>query len=152
MSDKKEADSAKGPAKKGKKKLLIIIVIAAVLVVGAGAGAFLMLGTGKKTASTAAVVIKPGKIVTLDALTVNLTGGHYLKFQLALQCTTVTASASPDTNEEVDIVISEFADRNMADLSSDAGRDAVKKDLVKKLNAKYPNQFMDVYFTQFVMQ
>jgi flagellar FliL protein len=152
--DKKDAGSSKGTAKKGKKKLLIIIV-AAVALLAAGGGAFVMLGTGSKTsaaATQAAAIAKPGKIVTLDALTVNLAGGHYLKFELALQCTSVTASEAPDTNKEIDIVISEFADRNMADLSSEAGRKAVKADLVKKLNAEYPNQFMDVYFTQFVMQ
>ena len=55
--------------KKSKKKLIIILV--AVLVIGGGAYKFLM---PKKVGPPVG-----GDVVALDANTLNLTGGHYLK-------------------------------------------------------------------------
>src|SRR5690242_21828428 len=82
--DEKKDVAAEATPKKSKKKL-IIIVLAAVLVIGGGAGGYLVLGSGKSSASTTKPKPTPGAVIPLDAITVNLAGGPYLKIHLALQ-------------------------------------------------------------------
>jgi len=75
----KPAEAA--PAKKSKKKLLIIIAAAVLLLGGGGAGAYFTFLSGPSKPKPP----EPGKVVPLDAITVNLSEGHFLKLKLALQ-------------------------------------------------------------------
>lgn len=140
---KDAADKGTKPGGKKKKKL---IIIAAGLLVLAGFGGYLMLGKS----SSAPAAPKPGKVLALDAITVNLTDGHYLKIKLALQETSTAGSL--DGSQALDLTISEFSNRSIAELSSNTARDTVKADLAKKIAKAYDDQVMGLYLTEFVMQ
>ncbi|HKS99854.1 MAG TPA: flagellar basal body-associated FliL family protein [Rugosimonospora sp.] len=150
MSDKKEADKDGQEPKKSKKLLLIIVAVVALVIAGAG-GYMMFAGGSSKGAKPAKPKPVPGTVLALDALTVNLAGGHYLKVKLALQ---LTASADPKTDgsQALDLAITEFSDLPMSDLSSETGREKVKAALLEKVGAAYEDKVMDIYFTQFVMQ
>ena len=92
-----------------------------------------------------------GAVIPLDAITVNLAGGHYLKIHLALQAT-AAAGTTIDGSQALDLTVSEFSNLPMAQLSSTDGRDAAKAQLLKAVEKAYKDQIMDIYFTEFVMQ
>jgi flagellar protein FliL len=143
----------KGIKPTGKKKPLMIIVAALLLLV-AGGGGYLMLGSGGSAATPAVQEKpKPGKVKSLDAMTVNLADGHYLKIQVALQGEEGAAEdAGPDASRVADLIISQFSDLPIADLSSEQGRAKQKADLLAKIEKAYPSTVMDLYYTSFVMQ
>jgi flagellar protein FliL len=148
MSKTEQAGEA---APKKSKKKLIIIVLAAVLVIGGGAGAFLMLGSGKGSASTSKPKPTPGAVIPLDAITVNLSGGHYLKIHLALQAT-AAGGTEIDGSHALDLTVAQFSNMNMADLASTEGRNKAKARLLDAVEKAYEDKIMDIYFTEFVMQ
>jgi flagellar FliL protein len=94
---------------------------------------------------------KPGPIVQLDAVTMNLSGGHFLKLGLALQ---PTADAGEDLNgaKALDLAITLFSGRTLAELSSRDGREKAKSALVQSVTKAYEGKVYDLYFTTFVMQ
>ncbi len=94
---------------------------------------------------------KPGAVVAMTDTTLNLTDGHFLKVKLGLQ-TEVGAPADLDTSKAADLLISEFTGQTMAVLSTAEGREKAKADLLTKIEAAYPKEIMDIYFTEFVMQ
>lgn len=141
----KPADGAEAP-KKSKKKL-IIIILAAVLLLGGGASGYFFVFAGDGTEPPP----EPGVVVQLDAITVNLADGHFLKISIALQAT-ADAHEEPDGSKALDLLISEFSNRSVAELSSNGARDEAKKSLKKKVEKAYHGEVMDIYFTEFVMQ
>jgi flagellar protein FliL len=148
----KAAAEAEGEQKKSKKKLIIILV--AVLLV-AGGGGYFMFGRGGGTKEPPKPV--KGEVVPLDAITINLAGGHFLKLGIALQAT-AAVKEPPDGSEALDIAIEIFSNHTVAELNSTEGREKFKKELVKEVVAAYQDpktkvqEIMDVYFTSFVMQ
>jgi flagellar protein FliL len=129
--------------KKSKKKLLIIVVV--LLLVGGGAA----YKVTKKPAGPAKP--KPGPVLKLDDINLNLSGGHYLKIDLALQ-TTKKAPADIDGSQAMDLAITQFSGVSMETLEVPAKREAAKQQLLTSIEKAYPGQVMDVYFTEFVMQ
>jgi flagellar FliL protein len=150
----KEAGAAgKADAKSGVKddtsgsgsKKLVVIVLVALLAGGGGAWYFLLRGP------SAPPKPKPGAVLKLDAINVNLADSHYLKVGLALQ-TTTSASPDIDGSQALDIAISQLSGRTMGDLAAPAKREKAKEALVKAVSEAYDGEIMDVYFTEFVMQ
>ncbi len=149
MSDTPAASGDAAAPKKSKKKL-IIILLAVVLLLGGGGAAYFMLGSsGSKT--KAKPKPKPGAVIPLDAITVNLADGHYLKIHLALQAT-ADAGATVDGSQALDLTVSEFSDHPMAEYSSEAGRAKAKAELLASVEKAYDGKIMDIYFTEFVIQ
>lgn len=148
--DKGDAAAAAPTKKKSKKKKLVILVV---LVVVLGAGAKFGLGGSKKPSGPAAAP-KPGPIVALDAVTVNLIGGHYLRIGVAVEFTSaVSATAPPDGVLATDQTIVYFTGQDPAALQSAAGLATAKKGLEDKLKTAYPDDpIYDVLFTSFVVQ
>jgi flagellar FliL protein len=148
--DDKTAEGA--PAKGGKKKLIVIIVIALVALAGGGAGGYMLFAPKQAAAEPAPT---PGVVSVLDAITINLADGHYLKLKMTLQATTEAAEA-PDGSKALDIAISQYSGRKMDELMSNAERDRTKQDLVAKVVKAYTvekkKEVMDIYFTTFVIQ
>jgi flagellar FliL protein len=153
MAGKEDEGDAK---KKGgsKKKLLIIIVAAVVVLLGGGAGAYFAFFSGGSK-STAKPEPTPSGVVVADAITVNLSDGHYLKIAIALQ-TTTDAAEGADVSKALDIVISEFSNLEVAELSTNKQREALKQELTEKIVKAYTEKgkepVMAVYFTEFVIQ
>jgi flagellar FliL protein len=131
--------------KKSKKKLIIILVV--VLLVG-GLGYKMTLGKAKVTGP-----VKPvkGAVLKLDSVSLNLAGGHFLKLGIALQ-ETKKAAADFDGSQATDLAISQFSGMTMEDLAVPAKREAAKEAYLSKVEKAYPDEVMDVYFTDFVMQ
>jgi flagellar FliL protein len=141
------ADAAKG-GKKKKKKLIIMIAAAVLLLGGGGAGGYFMFFTGGKKEPAKP---KPGIVVVLAPVTVNLTDGHFLKISIALQATDAV-SEDVDGSKALDILISQFSNRSVAELSSNAAREEAKKQLTEKISKAYDEEIYAIYFTEFVMQ
>lgn len=147
MAKEKEAEGAEAPKKS--KKMLIIIVLAVVLLGGGGAGAYFMFfkSSGEEEVKTP----EPGLVVALEPITINLEDGHFLKVSIALQAT-IDAHEEPDGSKALDILISQFSNKSVAELSTNEARDEMKKELVEKIKKAYHEEVYDVYFTEFVMQ
>jgi flagellar FliL protein len=138
-------DGAEAP-KKGKKKLIIIVL--AVLLAGGGAGSYFMFF---KKSTPDVVVPEPGPVVALEPITINLEDGHFLKVSIALQAS-ADAHEEPNGSKALDILISLFSNKSVAELSSNDAREEHKKELIEKVKDAYGDEVYDVYFTEFVMQ
>jgi len=149
-----EADEAGG--KKGKKKLFMIIGIVVVLA-AAAAGYFLVLAPksapkdGAEASAEATPEPEPGIVVTIDSVSINLAGGHYLRLGMALQMTKDVAEA-PETARALDLAIALFSQQPMEQVTNADGREALKAKLLEQIKEAYEGEVMDVYFTDFVTQ
>jgi len=150
---KADGDKAKG----GKKKLIIIIgavallaVVGAVLalVLGGGGGG----GSGSAAAKKPAVKHTPGVVDRLDAVTINLAGGHFLKVGLGLQQDASAGSESLDGAKALDATIELLSGKTIDELSSKDGRDKARAALTAKIDELYDHEIYQVYFMAFVMQ
>jgi flagellar protein FliL len=145
---KSGADAVADKPKKSKKMKLLVLI--ALIVVGGGIGAkFTVLAPAAKASEPAKPA--PGPVVTMDELTLNLDGGHFLRLKLSIE-TTKGTSAELELTEGVQAVIDEFSNRSVASLTGQKAREKAKEDLVKKLQKIYPKKVLDVYYTEFVMQ
>ena len=144
---KDETETAEAPKKSSKN--LVIMILAAVLLIGGGAGAYLTLFSGK--AEAAEEKPEPGEVVTLDAITINLADGHYLKLGMALQAS-ADVEEPPSGAKALDLAIEAYTGVKVAELSSTKGRDHAKAELLEKVKHAYENEVYDIYFTQFVTQ
>jgi flagellar protein FliL len=144
-ADKKASGKDDKPGRTGSKTKLIVIVLVALLAVGGGAWFFVL------RAPSAPPAPKPGAVLKLEPINVNLADSHYLKVGLALQ-TTTAASPDIDGSQALDIAISQLSGRAMSDLGAPAKREKAKEALVAAVSEAYDGEVMDVYFTEFVMQ
>jgi flagellar FliL protein len=132
-----------GGGQGSKKKLIIILV--AVLAVGGGAYKFLV---PKKPGPPVG-----GVVVPIDATTLNLTDGHYLKIAVGVQLVAGKATAeSFATSQASELIIDEFANRSVESLSTNAARKKLTVQLVAKVKKAYKGEVFDVFITQFVTQ
>jgi flagellar FliL protein len=135
-------DAAK---KKGSKKKLIIIVLVVVLV---GGGAYKTVLAPKKVGPPAG-----GDIVSLEANTLNLSDGHYLKIGVDIQLVKGKAAvATFQMSQAQELVINEFSDRTVASLSTNAARLALMNQLDTSLKQAYKGEIFKTFLTQFVTQ
>ncbi|MEO6503709.1 MAG: flagellar basal body-associated FliL family protein [Jatrophihabitantaceae bacterium] len=131
--------------KKSKKK---IIVLAVVFLMLAAVAKFTVLAPSAPAHDAKPL---PGVVVPMEEMTLNLAGGHYLRIKLALQ-TVHGAPEELDTAEAAQAVIEEFSDRTTVELTGDAARHKAKAALLAKLQKIYPEQLMDVIYTEYYMQ
>jgi flagellar FliL protein len=141
-----EGDASGG--KKGKKKLLLIVV-PVVLVVGVAAWFFLLRPSGAPKAKEEP---KPGPVLQLDPITINLSGSHYLKLGIALQEASTAKEGETNGAKALDLAIVHFSGRSVDELAKAEGREAVKKELTEKIREAYEDEVYEIYFTEFVMQ
>ena len=130
--------------KKGGGKKKVILLLVAMLVVGGGAYWFLLKPAEAKEAP------KPGEVVSLEPIQVNLAAGHYLKIGIALQLTAEAHEA--DGSKALDATIELFSNKSMEELTRPDSRAKLKKELEKELKERYHGEVMGVYFTDFVTQ
>ncbi len=155
-----EAASADAPAAKkgGRKRLLVVLPV--LLAVAAGGWMFLKPGPP----ANATEKIEPGPVVQLEAITLNLSDGHYLKLGLALQLTEQAGEEAAAAHAEgpaeplvdgakaLDAAISVLGDRTYAQLLAKGGRAKAKTAVEAEIKHRYEGKVMGVYLTQFVMQ
>ena len=126
----------------GRKKVILLLVV--MLVVGGAAYWFFLKPAEAKEAP------KPGEVVRLDPIQVNLSAGHYLKIGIALQLTADAHEA--DGAKALDATIDLFSGKSMDQLTRPENRAQLKKTLEKELEHRYHGEVMGVYFTDFVTQ
>jgi flagellar FliL protein len=94
-----------------------------------------------------------GDVVSLDATTLNLAGGHYLKIAVAIQLVKGKAdAASFPASHAAELTIDEFSNRTVDALSSNDARKKLTSELLAKVQKAYPGEVYDVFLTQFVTQ
>ena len=146
-----KSEATEAAPKKGKKKTLFMMIGAVLLLLGGGAGGYFAFGAKDKPEPPP----EPGVVVKLEPITVNLADGHFLKVGIALQAT-ADAEEEPDGAKALDLLISEFSNKEVAELSSNGAREQAKKHLKEKIIEAYTKdekkQVMDIYLTEFVMQ
>lgn len=125
----------------GKGKLIGIVLL--VVALGA-AGWWFFLKPSPETAP------KPGEVVQLEPVQVNLAGGHYLRLGLALQLT--ESAHEVDGSKALDAAISLFSGLPVGEVNKPAERDKLKNELKEELAHRYHDDVMDVYLTEFVTQ
>jgi len=150
-----EAEVAEAPAKGGKKKLMMI-VIGVVVVLAAGAAYWFLLGPGKAPADGAEVVVEEpepekGAVLAIEAVSINLAGGHYLRLGLGLQLT-AEIEEEPDSARALDLAIALYSGRTVEEVAGAEGREALKSELLHQLDEAYEGEVMDVYLMDYVTQ
>lgn len=152
------APAAPAAPKGGRKRL--VLLLPALLAVAAAGWFFLK----PAPAASATEKVEPGPVVQLDAITLNLSDGHYLKLGLALQLTkkageeaAAAAGEGPaaplvDGAPALDAAISVLGDRSYAQLLAPGGRAKAKAAVDAVIKKRYEGKVMQVYLTQFVMQ
>jgi flagellar FliL protein len=126
-----------------KKKILIVLVVLALA--GAATRWFMLRPAAAEEAP------KPGEVVKLEAIQVNLTGGHYLRIGIALQATD-EVKEELDGSKALDATIELFSGQGQEQLARKPYRDGLKKKLEHRLEEAYEGEVMKVYFTDFVTQ
>ena len=146
----KDKEKAEGEApKKSKKKLILILVLILVALGGGGAGGYILFSPKSAKADPPP---KPGIVVVLDAITINLADGHYLKLKMSLQLTADAGTEEIDGSHALDLAINQYSNRPMAELFSNDERNRTKTELLEKISEAYEKKVMDLYFTTFVIQ
>ncbi len=154
------AATEEAPAKGGKKKKLIMIG-AIVGVVVLGAGYWFLAGPGKAASAAATTdaavtasaepVYDLGDVLTIDSISINLQGGHYLRLGLGLQ-TIASLHAAPNPAVALDAAIALYSGHTTEELSDPTIREDLKTELSKQLFELYHGDVVDVYYTDFVTQ
>ena len=162
---KKGKKGKKDKDAKGKSNLVPALVLAA----GIAAGGYFM-GGGTSAATTtetteAVAAPEPGEVAELDALTVNLAGGRFLRVGVSFLTTKdfeVTpgdpkkgepARFKPEYENRLrDQVIAMFAGRELSDVVGAAQLEEAKAELLERANAVLGDHALEVYFTEFVTQ
>ena len=129
------------PAKKSKRTL--VLALAGVLVL-AGAGWYFLL----KPSGPAEP--KPGEVVALEAIQINLAEGHYLRLGLALQMSADAKEA--DGSKALDAAIDQFSGLPVGQVNRSESREKLKKQLSEVIADRYDGGVLEVYFTEFVTQ
>lgn len=127
---------------KSKKKLLVIAVV--VLAAAAAVWWFMIRPAGAEEAP------KPGEVLQLEPIQINLSGGHYLKIGVALQA--VEGATHVEGSKALDATIELFSGRSVEELADPKERGKLKTVLLDELDHAYHGEVMEVYFTDFVTQ
>lgn len=144
--------SGEAEGKKKPKKLVLIVAAVAVLAIAGAAYLFLLKPKGEAGPAAEPAPVA-GEVVVIDAVSVNLADGHYLRLGLGLQFIEGAGGhGSLDTSQALDLAIALFSGHTVAEVSDPATRDALKAELVTELSHAYHGDVMDVYLTDFVTQ
>lgn len=147
------AASEPDPVANPKSKKKILLVAALVLAMTAFAGYwFLLGGPGTQEADAAeAEHLELGEVVKIEPINLNLADGRYLRLGIALQLA-LEVEEEPYTARALDLAISQFSGRPLAELASVEGRNALKAELLEKIKQAYDGEVLDLYYTDFVTQ
>lgn len=139
-------DADETAAGQGRAKRLLVALVALVAVGGA---AWFFLFSGGTAEAEAPVA---GEVLTLEPVTVNLTGGGYLKIGIALQFTEDAAAEGeePDGSKATDLIISQFSQAQPVDVAG--AREALREALEQRIIEAYDGAVMGVYYTEYVTQ
>jgi len=151
--------AAPAPAHKGRNNLIPAVILAIGL---AAAGYFFSSSKGGGTASaapatpaaTTPTTVAEGDIVKLDATTLNLADGRFLKVGIGLQLKKGIKAEDYTTKsaKALDLALTLFGSRTYAQLADPKGRSDAKDQLSEQVVKAYGGEVTRVYITEFVMQ
>jgi flagellar FliL protein len=146
----KDGEEVVEPAEGGRKKIVLIALPLLALI----AGWYFLLGPGGGGASSAAAEEKPkpGAVLELEPITMNLADGRLLKVGLALQQVYEPKEYELTGSKALDEAISYLGAHTYDQLAVPAGREAAKDELSRRVAERYHGDVIEVYFTEFVMQ
>ena len=75
-------------------------------------------------------------MLEVDPITINLAGGHFLKLGMGLQVVE-GAHAAPSSAKALDLAISQFSGKTIAELSTPEGREKNKAELTARVKLAY---------------
>lgn len=130
------------------------IVIGLVLLVGVFGSYWFFMGPGAGPAEGAAAPVEAvelGSVQTLEAISINLSGGHYLRLGLGLQLS-ADAHGDVDGAAALDAAIGLFSGLSKEELADPQVRDDLKQQLLKAVDGPYHGEVVGIYYTDFVTQ
>jgi flagellar protein FliL len=130
----KDADKEKAAEEKGGKNKIVMIVPLVLLV--AAAGWFFFLRGGDDAAAKELPPPEAGEMLEVEPITINLAGGHFLKLGMGLQVVK-GAHEAPSSAKALDLAISQFSGKTIAELSSAEGREKNKAELTARIKLAY---------------
>lgn len=152
VAAERAAEVAAEAAPKKSRKRLVAIFLAVVLLAAAGVGWYVVMGPGHgASAPKPAPTPVPGQVLTVDPVSVNLAGGHYLRLGLAIQLSDAVKQ-TPNPSRALDLAIALYSGRTVDEVSAPATRDQLKAQLLTQLRQAYGEGVMDVYLTDYVTQ
>ncbi|RKS80123.1 flagellar basal body-associated protein FliL [Motilibacter peucedani] len=160
---KDSAEEKEAPAKGGKKKMIIIAVVAVLLLGGVYK---FVLAKPSAAVATEKPAPKPGPVLVIDPININLSSGALLRLGMTLQLTEGAAGlAEPlDPGKALDSAITLFSGEDIATLQSKKAVAKLKAELLHEIEERYtpeketgateePESYvMDLYFTTLVVQ
>lgn len=128
----------------GRSKKKLVLVLAVVIVAALAGGWFFFLSPAESSEP------KPGEVVAMEPIQINLASGHYLRVGLALQLT--EGAHEVDASKAADAAITVFSGLPVAEANKPAVREKLRHQLAEKLIERYHGDVMEVYFTEYVTQ
>lgn len=147
-----EAAAATEAPKKSKKKLLLIVGVVVVL---AAAAAYYFLVMSKADATAEPPAPEPGAVHKVEAMSINLADGRYLRIAVGLQLTAGDGGHGGgefDDSKARNAIIDQFTGLTVAEVSPIEAREALREQLATTLDESYHGEVMDVFLTDFVFQ
>jgi len=142
-----------GPAKKSKKLLVVLPLV--LVAVAAAAWFFLFRGGSGEAEHETKAEPKPGAVVTLDSVNINLADGHYLKLKMALLAS-ADVKEGPDGSKAQGIAGDQLTGADMAELQTPKGRRHAQENLTHAIVKAYEEEeketVIDVFYPEFVSQ
>lgn len=129
----KDAKKDEGTEEKGGKKK--IVIIAPVVLILAAAGWFFFLRGGDEGPKELPPPVA-GEMLEVEPITINLAGGHFLKLGRGLQVVK-GAHEAPSSAKALDLAIAQFSGKSITELSSSAGREKNKQELLARIKLAY---------------
>ena len=133
MADKDDAEKGKEEGKKGGKGKILVLLPTILLLAGAGWYFFLR---GDAPAEVVLPTPTAGTVKTLDPITVNLAGGHFLKLGMAMQFD-LSAGEETDGSRALDLAIGQFSGKTIDELATTEGRTKAKEELIARVKLAY---------------
>lgn len=146
IKPKADAAAPEAEPKKSKKKLFVVVGIV-VVALAAAAYYFLVMGKEGEAAEPAP---EPGEVFTVEAMSINLADGHYLRLGFGLQLT--LEAHELDAAKARDAAIALYSGKSVAEITDPPTRDTLKTEFAEILEGLYEGEVMDVYLTDYVTQ
>ncbi len=153
-----DVDAAPAPPPPRKRSNLVPAIVLAVGLLGAG---FMISSANKgaKAAEPAEAVeeeVLPGEIVQLDAMTLNLSDGRYLRLGLAVELVEGVPGAEwvehGESSKYMDLIIDRVGEWSGEQVTAEGGRDELKELLREGGEELFAGEFSEVYVTEFIVQ
>lgn len=135
--------------------IAVALLIAAFMLKGGGGGSTPPTPATSETTVATDAHGDPAHVVALDAITLNLSDGRFLKLGLALQLDEGVEIEGEPANfgaRALDETIDLMGSYSFEELSAPGAREKAKDKLSEAVSEAYDGAVLAVYFTEFVMQ